>query len=273
MSRRRYIEDSHNHERWVVSYADFITLLFAFFVVMYSVSSVNEGKYKVLTDSLENVFNSEPKQKTPIYFGDYDAHQANPATQAIAIPLPGVDLDKEIIAKNLDDSSALPVKKIEENSSVANKNLQDISEQLKQDLSGLINDQSVSIVMQNEWIEVDIKSNILFASGKADSSIEAQNMVKKIAAILANYNNSIQVQGFTDNVPIETDQYPSNWELSSARAAAIVRLLAEAKVDPRRMSIVGYAEFKPIASNDTEMGKQKNRRVVLVISKEQNVTL
>ncbi len=286
MARKRHYEESHNHERWVVSYADFITLLFAFFVVMYSISSVNEGKYKVLTNSLEAVFSNTPKQTLPMTASVYDAHNVGSADRILILPIPG--------SYNSDDNyqpsvlvspvPATPLPTIspaelsqqelsqqelsQKELSPSEKNFKNITAQLEQDLSELIAGDVLSVHANDQWIEVDIKSSILFASGQANSNTSAQVIIEKIAQVLAGYENAIQVEGFTDNVPIETSQYPSNWELSAARAAAIVRLLAESSINPQRLSAVGYGEFQPIGDNTTESGRQKNRRVVLVISKD-----
>jgi len=276
MVRKRHVEENHNHERWVVSYADFITLLFAFFVVMYSISSVNEGKYKVLTESLEDVFTNTPKQKLPVALHEYDAHDSGSADRQIILPMPGSypddKNDQATVAPTSVPTSPPPIPEMtDEVISPEAKGLQNITAQLQQDFSELIASDFVSINANDQWIEVDIKSSILFASGQAQSNAEAQTIIRKIASVLAKYDNPIQVEGFTDNIPIETTQYPSNWELSTARAAAIVRLLADASINPQRLAAVGYGEFQPIADNESEQGRQKNRRVVLVISKDASV--
>ncbi len=282
MARKRHYEESHNHERWVVSYADFITLLFAFFVVMYSISSVNEGKYKVLTNSLEAVFSNTPKQISPIILSEYEKNAIASVDRVLVLPLPRTDSTEEneqssvmitpVTALEPVLSTPLPtISPSEPTLSVqtaSEKAFKNILAQLQQDLSELIAGDVLSVHTNDQWIEVDIKSSILFASGQANSNASAQVIIEKIAQVLAGYENAIQVEGFTDNVPIETSQYPSNWELSAARAAAIVRLLAESSINPQRLAAVGYGEFQPIGDNTTESGRQKNRRVVLVISKD-----
>jgi chemotaxis protein MotB len=278
MARKRHQEDNHNYERWVVSYADFITLLFAFFVVMYSISSVNEGKYKVLTDSFEAVFSNTLKQKLPISINEYDANNIGSADRILSLPLMSDDISHDndqplvlVSAEPLPTSvvEATPMPDLPMPTIVPpHNNLNNIASQLQQNFSALIEEDLLSIKSNDQWIEVDIKSSILFASGQASLNVEAQAVIEKIASVLAGYENAIQVEGFTDNVPIETSQYPSNWELSSARAAAIVRLMVESSIKPERLAAVGYGEFQPIADNETELGRKKNRRVVLVISKD-----
>ena len=277
MARKRHHEENHNHERWVVSYADFITLLFAFFVVMYSISSVNEGKYKVLTNSLEEVFSNTAKQKLPISIIEDDANHFGRADRILSLSLPSNDAADDDQPQALVSSEPVPSMPIKNTPiestpmptiSPSQENLKTIASQLQQNFSELISDDLLSINANDQWIEVDIKSSILFASGQASLNSSAEQVIEKIATVLAGYDNAIQVQGFTDNVPIVTSQYPSNWELSSARAAAIVRLFVDASIKPERLAAVGYGEFQPIADNVSEAGRQKNRRVVLVISKD-----
>ncbi len=248
MPRRRPVELQINHERWLVSYADFITLLFAFFVVMYSISQVNESKYRVLSDTLISAFN-EDQQKSlkPIQVGD----------PSLAVDPSLVDLEK--IGKGdfsgdgaFDKTADLP----------------QLADQFTEQFADLLNDEVVQIHSNEFWLEVELKANILFESADAEPSAEAEAIFADVAAILKDYNNPIQVEGFTDNVPINNSRYLSNWELSSARAAAVVKLLAENEVDPKRLSAVGYGEYQPIADNATEVGRSENRRVVLMIARE-----
>jgi len=132
-------------------------------------------------------------------------------------------------------------------------------------LADLITNNDVSIKQTDDWLEVEINSNFLFASGDARLAREAVPVIGEIADVLAPVANPLQVEGFTDDQPINTPRFPSNWELSAARAASVVNLLDRFGIEPGRMSAIGYGEFKPIADNETELGRQKNRRVVLVI--------
>ncbi len=116
-----------------------------------------------------------------------------------------------------------------------------------------------------------MNSSLLFPSGDALPNDSAFGLLEKVAGILAPFDNPIRVEGFTDNLPISTDRYPTNWELSAARAGSVVRMLAADGVDPRRLAAVGYGEFQPIADNATEAGRARNRRVVLVISRHLDV--
>lgn len=240
--RRRAREEPENHERWLVSYADFITLLFAFFVVMYSISSVNEGKYKIFAESLDGVFNHADRSVRPISVGDQ-------------VPL----------ADNIDGTEYTQGAQDTNNSS--QDPLQEISKHMREAFGALLDAKQMTLRGNETWIEIELNSSLLFPSGDALPNDAAFEIVGQVARILSRYENPIQVEGFTDNQPINTKQYPTNWELSSARAASVVRMMAMEGVHPRRMAAVGYGEFQPVASNDTAEGRKQNRRVVLVVSK------
>ena len=247
MRRRRVTEEHENHERWLVSYADFITLLFAFFVVMYSISSVNEGKYKVLSDALVGVFNEQQRSLKPIPIGDERPRTTQPAT-----PL-NTESDEPDAAVGESDA------------------LKTITDDVRTAFGDLIAADQLTVRGNELWIEIELKSGLLFGSGDAIPSDRAFAIIEKVAGILQPFANPVHVEGFTDNQPIRTAQYPTNWELSSARASSIVRMLAMDGIDPGRMAAVGYGEYQPVAGNDTADGRARNRRVVLVISRNLEV--
>ena len=240
MARRRQHEEHENHERWLVSYADFITLLFAFFVVMYSISSVNEGKYKILSDSLTGVFNQPDRSIKPIPIGEEQPRSAQQQSNT------------------LDDDT----------SEMTDTTLRNIASSVRDAFGDLLQNDQLTIRGNEMWIEIELSSSLLFPSGDALPNDKAFDIIEKVANILAPYENPVKVEGFTDNLPIQTSQFPTNWELSSARAASIVRMLAMDGVKPARLSAVGYGEYQPIADNSTPEGRARNRRVVLVISRD-----
>ncbi len=247
MSRRKKKHEEHvNLERWLVSYADFITLLFAFFVVMYAISSVNEGKYRVLSDSLNDVFTSRPSSPTPIEFDNalQELPSISDKPDLIDIPIP-----------EFDDNLTPP----------DNPELETLSQEIAQAVQPLIDDDLIKIKKTDFWLEIDIKSSILFKSGGAQLSEDAEDILATIASLLNSYPNDVQVEGFTDNVPISTKFFPSNWELSSSRAASVVHLFEDEGVDPKRMQAIGYGQYRPTADNATEGGRNTNRRVNLVV--------
>jgi len=270
MARKKRVEEHVNHERWLVSYADFITLLFAFFVVMYSISSVNEGKYRVLSDTLEAVFTDPAKSKDPIQVGDLLRGEGKQTAEPKAKENPINVLELAPIEMPIPPSNVLPPELIDSHTPPPVdddiiRTIKDISKQLNNALADLIANDDVIIKQGDDWLELEMKSNVLFYSGEARLETTAVPIIGKVANILSTSANPIQVEGFTDNNPINTPKFPSNWELSAARAASVVHLLDRYGLDPSRMSAIGYGEFQPIADNSTEEGRQKNRRVVLVV--------
>jgi len=268
MARKKKHEEHENHERWLVSYADFITLLFAFFVVMYAISSINQGKYRVLSDSLVAAFNEPKKSFEPIQIGEVVKSATNATVEMISKPtlikVPIISLvDQET------DSSRMPGAGITSSAENA-RDIKKIAEEVALAMQKLVDMGLVSITMTDLWVEVEIKDSVLFPSGSALIRQEATEVLTRIAAILADFTNPIRVEGFTDNVPISR-LYPSNWELSAARAASVVRLFERLNIDSRRLSAVGYGEHRPLAPNDTAEGRAKNRRVVLVVLADKQV--
>ncbi|WP_217474646.1 flagellar motor protein MotD [Stutzerimonas stutzeri] len=244
MARRRLHEEPENHERWLVSYADFITLLFAFFVVMYSISSLNEGKYKILSDSLVGVFNQPDRAVKPIPIGE-----EQPRTS-----------QQDLSASDTAQAGDAPVDPLDS-----------IVRSMRAAFADLIGSNQLTVRGNEQWVEIELNSSLLFPSGDALPNDLAFGILDKVAGILAPFDNPIHVEGFTDNLPISTDKYPTNWELSAARAGSVVRMLAAGGVDASRLAAVGYGEFQPIADNSTAEGRARNRRVILVISRNLDV--
>ena len=241
-------EQNENLDRWLISYADFITLLFAFFVVMYAISSVNEGKYRVLSDSLEAAFDTPPKSLYPVQVGIENARD----------DLSIIKLDNKSNDKVY--SSIEQLKMVAESSE-----LTEIEHEFEQAVMPQIEDDMISVKRDELWVEVEINTKLLFTSGEAELEDDAIPVLQKLAGVLKKYPNSIQVEGFTDNLPINTFIFPSNWELSAARAASVVHLFMKQGVAPERMVALGFGEYRPVADNATHEGRQKNRRVVLVV--------
>lgn len=276
MARKKKHEEHENHERWLVSYADFITLLFAFFVVMYSISSVNEGKYRVLSDALVSAFRASPKSMEPIQVGSLakSPHETDLAQRANpnVLKRPNMLINKSVKDQQTksDEPRTQWQKQAENDTSGAGEkqalhSLDSIAEQIERAMAGLIQQNLVKVRRDEFWLEVEINTNILFPSGDAHLQVEAKPILNELAKILRNFDNNIKVEGFTDNVPISNMIYPSNWELSAARSASVVNLLMNQGIRPTRMAAIGYGEFHPVANNDTAEGRNKNRRVVLAI--------
>ncbi len=266
MSRKKYVEECQNHERWLVSYADFITLLFAFFVVMYSISSVNEGKYRVLSDSIVSAFRDPTRALDPIQVGDLlrspqqstsDPERDKAVIELFRLPIP-LQPDEVLDEETRTNESPQPDEVLDEEART-------LADSIESAMSELVDDGLIEVRRDKRWIEVVINSEILFASGSGELEVKATPVLEKLAGMLRPLENMIHVEGFTDNVPISNFDYLSNWELSAARAASVVHLFSRLGVDPRRMAAIGYGEFRPVATNDTAEGRAGNRRVVLVI--------
>ena len=255
MARKKRIEEHENHERWLVSYADFITLLFAFFVVMYSISSVNEGKYRVLSDSMVAAFRDPARSLEPVQVGDL----IRSSEQSETMP----DRNKPVIEVFEMPQPAQPAEQHEPEA--VDESVQELADSIEASMADLVDDGLIQVRRDKRWIEVEIKSSILFDSGSAGLSASSAPVLRKLADKFKGLDNVIHVEGFTDNVPINNFEYLSNWELSAARASSVVHLFTRLGIQPKRLAAIGYGEFRPVASNDTVDGRAKNRRVVLVI--------
>jgi len=245
--RKKQPEEHENHERWLISYADFITLLFAFFVVMYSISSINEGKYRVLSDSLENAFRNRPSDN-PL--------QLQPQPKPIK-PAPSKPTQPTIDPKLKERT----------------ENMRQMAQELVKVLAPLIDANQVKLTQSVRGITVELNAAVLFAPGQATLQPESIKALTEVAKILAEAPNQIQIEGHTDDIPISTPLYPSNWELSSARASSVVRLFSSNNVAAERMVAIGYADNRPVVPNTDNESRARNRRVtMLIISETPNPT-
>lgn len=268
MARKPKHEEHENHERWLISYADFITLLFAFFVVMYSVSSINEGKYRVLSDALVAAFRSSAKSLEPIQVGELSKSkkEAGMVSAIVEQQKLGVGNDQRTppsLQRQFEGAreQTPPDQKTAQGVEVIMR----MADEIEKAMATLIQQDLIAVRRGDLWIEVEIKTSILFPSGSASLQPDSQPVLKELARILADFPNPIRVEGFTDSVPINTLAFPSNWELSAGRAASVVNLFSKHGVDPKRLAAIGFAEFRPIAPNTTAEGRSKNRRVVIVV--------
>lgn len=228
--RRRRHADSAHTDRWLVSYADFITLLFAFFVVMYAISQVNEGKYKLLSDSLIQAF--KPESASPEHSPDERAGAG-----------PG-------------------------NANQAQASMKEIAHEVVSALGDLVNTGQVRVTESGLGVAIEINSSVLFESAQAQLTPQAVPILRELARVLAPLPNDLQVEGHTDNASIATAQFPSNWELSSARASSVVRLFIDQGIASVRLVAVGYSDTRNIVPNTTADGRVRNRRVTVMILPE-----
>lgn len=267
--RKRSHEDHTNHEAWAIPYGDLVTLLLALFVVLYSMSSVNEGKYRVLSDSLNEAFGGRPRSMKPIQVGDHPDRGANPALVNIVPKQAGTaqrPADGNSLVKSpLPSTSPSPEQARTASPVPGNGDLRRMADQIQQAMGDLIDKKLVTVRRTEQWLEIEIRTDLLFPSGVADVAAAAKPVLARVSTILKPFPNAIRIEGHTDNVPIATSAFPSNWQLSSARAASVVSLFMAQGVVPTRMSVAGFGEFYPAASNDTAEGRNRNRRVLVVV--------
>ena len=245
MSRKKHPEHV-NHERWLVSYADFITLLFAFFVVLFASSQADKKKQSQLAAAMQTAF-------TPM--GTFDAHSRTPAltpgapSSANAIPSPIQPI--LLTSENLAEQTAARIKALIEKMLAENRSLHFPSG-------------SITIRNTPEGVVISLHEAGFFSSGSSELRQASAVLLYRLAAVLP--PGPMRVEGHTDNVPIHTAQFSSNWELSTARATTIARLLLEhSLIRPADLSAAGYAEYHPLASNATELGRIQNRRVDIIL--------
>lgn len=267
MARRpsKQHEEHLNHEAWAIPYGDLLTLLLAFFVVMYAISSLNEGKYRVVADSLSAAFGGPPRSIKPVQVGqvqlrggDFDhpsvidtgARRGPAQPSRVEVPMP---LSRREQQPSPDSARA------------SQAQLNALGDDIEKALSGLVRSGLVRLRRGENFLAVEIQSDLLFASGVATPSAAALSTVRQLAPVLRDVPNAVRVEGYTDNQPIRTPEFRSNWDLSSARATNVVYELIDAGIAPARLAAMGYGEYQPIADNATVGGRSANRRVELVI--------
>jgi chemotaxis protein MotB len=244
MSRKKKKHEHVNHERWLVSYADFITLLFAFFVVLFASSQANKAKQTELSAAMQSAFTPmgvfEAHSKTPP-LTDRRSAPVNSTPAAMPLPLPSVRVESaEETEKHLNRLLA------------------------EQVAAGHIPPGSVTMRITTEGLVISLHEAGFFPSGSAEVRAASIPLLSSLAKTLP--TGPLRIEGHTDNVPIHTTQFATNWELSTARATTIARLLLErGPIDPANLSAAGYAEFHPVASNTTEDGRAQNRRVDIIL--------
>lgn len=272
-ARQRQAEAANETNRWVLSYADLITLLFALFVVMYSMSTVNEGKYRVLAETLEESFIELPTEFMRILPGQFTGGGEGILDGGPEVFLEAASRVTEYLDNALVDEQAEP--SAEDLERVLGSTRYQSLETLRGQLFGVLDgevDTQVRVISRGEWLEIELDSKLLFAVADAELREDAQPTLQAIVGLLTEHDNVVRVEGHTDNVPITGPRYASNWELSAARAATTARFLVGLGLSPERLSAIGYGEFRPVAENVTEEGRARNRRVVIAVGSEQ-VTL
>ncbi len=338
MARRAVLTESENHDRWTISYADLITLLFAFFVVMYSISVVDNEKRRLVSDSIVtafggtvrsvptsaggdagaddgeqdegpveeddtpgavllqpiNVTTMEDPGPFPLEDGAPGSFEAADASPAPASPgatsagggaadkdtdtgtaQPGTASSSESTLAQAEAASDAGTDKTGPTGTESDEqtepkmlqaaDLEEVAGEIRESLKELVEQGAVEITQHDDRMEIEIRSSVLFASGSAELSREAQAILEKVGRRILPMKNSIRVEGFTDNLPMKSAFFPSNWELAAMRAAGVTRRLEELGLSAGRLYSVGYGEQNPIADNGTAAGRAMNRRVVVVV--------
>lgn len=256
MARKTKPEEHENHERWLVSYADFITLLFAFFVVMYAISSLNEGKYRVLSDSLVDAFKQTPTSQEPLRIGKEQPNRTQSGKQNVIL--------QPITVRKTDPLQEAKHKKQEEK-------MKGIATDLLKVMEPLVKEGQVRVTQSPLGVSIEINASVLFAPGLAQLEKSSIQVLTAVGQVVAGVPNAVQIEGHTDNIPINTPAYPSNWELSTARASSVVRLFIENGVNPARLTAIGYADQRPVEPNVSNEGRGRNRRVTIMIEPDGKV--
>jgi chemotaxis protein MotB len=240
MARKKHEEEHENHERWLVSYADFITLLFAFFTILYATSQKDISKAQEFQRSVQKAFRS---------FVDFGGLQGkfvdtNEATQHIPPPIDVVPQE-----------------------GLGPLEMQDyVDRELEKELSDEDMSKYVELRTDAMGLRVSLAASSFFDGGSALIREEALPALDKIAKVMKRTNRNLIVEGHTDNVPISTPKFPSNWELSATRASTIVRyLILQHRIEPYRLAAIGYADQRPIVQNDTPLSRSKNRRIDILV--------
>ncbi|PKI14733.1 flagellar motor protein MotB [Colwellia sp. 12G3] len=258
--KRRHSIEQDNVHRWLVSYADYMTLMFALFVVLYAMAMVNEKPFESITESFGSVFQAYDDKTKNRGHGDgvlmVNSSKTNKRLYGDAIlDVAGPEIvDNEKNLSNISDEEV-------------GNNLSSLEDKLHTALYDLIESGYAQLQIDGDWLEIELNSGLLFPSGSSSATLSAEAILSAIYDVIGKASNFIRVRGYTDNQAINNEIYSSNWELSVFRATAILRVLETLGLNPARMAIEGYGQYYPSENNLTEQGRARNRKVVVAISK------
>lgn len=260
LRKRRHYVEHEDVNRWLVSYADYMTLLFALFVVLYAMAMVNEKPFETITESVGRVFQADNEKPKNRGHGD-DILNVNSSKT-----------NKRLYGNGILDVAGPQL--LEGEQSLSNishsqvgTNLTSLEEELHAALYELVESGYAQLQVDGDWLEIELNSGLLFPSGSSSTTNAATNILAVIYDVLDEVTNFVRVRGYTDNQAINTEIFSSNWELSVYRATAILQVLESLGINPARMAIEGYGQYYPSADNTTAQGRAKNRKVVVAISK------
>lgn len=253
MRRKRNPEEHVNHERWVISYADFVTLMFALFVAMYAISLKDHSSGKRVAESVRDAMATGGLASTVRVFMAKEPAKSGASSGSAATDAPTGKDDTKTLSQQADPSLLEPFRRL--------------NEQLKQQ----VDSGAIRLRLSSRGLVITLEEKSFFPSGDDAIYSTAYPSMERVAKIIAGLPNAVRLEGHTDSVPIYTDRFKNNWELSTARSIAVLQLF-ETKfgLDSSRFAVAGYAQNIPVAPNDTEEGRARNRRVEIVILGRQN---
>ncbi len=250
-------EKKENGERWLLTYSDLITLLMVFFVMLYSISNVNQKEYEALSQSLSEAFGTSGKSVN-----------GSIIPKGAGILDGGTGLTSKDIKESGDSQTAKTGEgyNIDTSDGISKEEFATLRNNLNNALKDSKLKDKLRITVEDKGMVISLPNDILFDSGEADVKPEMKPILDQVAVLLNSIDSPIQVEGHTDNVPVNNNEYRSNWQLSADRAANVVQYLIENyKVKPERLVAIGYGEYKPVASNKTQEGRMKNRRISITL--------
>ena len=257
--RHQQTSEREDLDRWLVSYADYMTLMFALFVVLYALSLLKQEEYSVLTESLTRIFD-KPRQSETGLSGAGVLTQTAPQSE---LDRYGSSLEQAKGPELLADAKELT----DLRQHYLGSPLQSLEQELTQSLTQLLEQGLAKVRLEQDWLVIELSSGLLFPSGSAAATNSARVVLQEIGKIINPINNFLRIRGYTDNVPITNELFSSNWELSVARATSVLRLLENQGTPPQRMAIEGYGQYYPTADNSTAAGRAANRKVEIAISR------
>ncbi|MDX7733536.1 OmpA family protein [Aeromonas caviae] len=255
--RKRYrlhLQGREHLDRWLVSYADYMTLIFALFVVLYSVAIVNKEEYRAVIEGMTQAFNQAPRSDG-LLEGRGNSLLDNPVSAA-----PSLLESQASASPSRAPITGTPV-------SQDGTALAQIDMQIQESMGALVDAGVVKLAQDDNWLTVELSSGLLFNSGSAFLGNNAAPVLDTLSGILKPVDNYVRVRGYTDNQPINNEIFRSNWTLSAARAEAVLNALVGKGVAPGRLAYEAYGEFSPFVDNGTEQGRLQNRKVVVAISR------
>jgi len=260
LRQRRHSVEHDNVDRWLVSYADYMTLLFALFVVLYAMAIIKEKKFESVTESIGRVFQADKQQPKERGHGND------------ILPVNSNKTEKRLYGDGILETAGTQLVTAKPQLSNIDKNdvgtnLSSLEKKLNTALFDIVETGYATLQIDGDWLEIELNSALLFPSGSASPTNAAKSIINVIYSVIDKDNNYIRIRGYTDNKPIHNEIFSSNWQLSVVRATSILNLLQGLSINPARMAIEGYGQYSAKNDNTTEQQRAENRRVVIAISK------